>query len=196
MADRVSADEMEDKVLRTVSKYALVVVGLLIASANTGNAQTQSLVDMLVSQMGVTSEQATGGAGAIFNLAKEHLAPDEFSQIAQAVPGIDSLMSAAPTASAESTAGGATGSVADLSKMATGSGESGSMTGMASKAMGDATSTTGASGAISKLGSLAGSFEQLGMSPDMVDQFVPVILDYVNSQGGSTAMQLLQGALL
>jgi hypothetical protein len=187
---------MEDKVLRTVSKYALVLVGLLIASANTGNAQTQSLVDMLVSQMGVTSEQATGGAGAIFNLAKDHLSADQFSQIAQAVPGIDSMMSAAPTAAAESTAGGATGGVADLSKMATGSGESGAMTGMASKGMAGGPNMTGASGAISKLGSLAGSFEQLGMSPDMVDQFVPVILDYVNSQGGSTAMQLLQGALL
>jgi hypothetical protein len=46
------------------------------------------------------------------------------------------------------------------------------------------------------LGSLAGSFEQLGMSPDMVQKFVPVVLDYVNSEGGATAMKLLQGALL
>jgi len=185
---------MEDQVLRTFSKYALVVVGLLIASANTGNAQTQSLVDLLVSQLGVTSEQATGGAGSIFNLAKQQLAPDEFSQIAQAVPGIDTMMSAAPTAAAEGTTGGG---VADLSKMATGSGESGSMTGMASKAMGDAASTTGGTGAaMGNLGSLAGTFEQLGMSPDMVQKFVPVVLDYVNSEGGATAMKLLQGALL
>jgi hypothetical protein len=34
------------------------------------------------------------------------------------------------------------------------------------------------------------------MSPDMVQKFVPVVLDYVNSEGGATAMKLLQGALL
>jgi imidazolonepropionase-like amidohydrolase len=188
---------MEDHAMRTFLKSALVTVAALVATANTGSAQTQSLVDLLVSQLGVTSEQATGGAGSIFNLAKQQLAPDEFSQIAQAVPGIDSMMSAAPTAAAEGTTGGATSSVADLSKMATGSGESGSMTGMASKAMGDAASTTGGTGAaMGNLGSLAGTFEQLGMSPDMVQKFVPVVLDYVNSEGGATAMKLLQGALL
>jgi hypothetical protein len=73
----------------------------------------------------------------------------------------------------------------------------GSMTGMASKAMGGAPSATGGTGAaMGNLGSLAGSFEQLGMSPDMVQKFVPVVLDYVNSEGGATAMKLLQGALL
>jgi hypothetical protein len=173
---------MEGDVMRTLLKSALVAVAALVATANTGSAQAQDLVGMLVSQLGVTSEQATGGAGAIFNLAKERLAPDQFSQVADAVPGIDSMMGAAPTAAAASAAGGATGGVADVSKMTTAAGKSGeatggmgSMTGMASKAMGGA---------------------PLGMSPDMVQKFVPVVLDYVNSEGGATAMKLLQGALL
>ncbi len=68
--------------MRTLLKSALVAVAALVATANTGSAQAQDLVGMLVSQLGVTSEQATGGAGAIFNLAKERLAPDQFSQIA------------------------------------------------------------------------------------------------------------------
>jgi hypothetical protein len=195
---------MEGEVMRTLLKSALVAVAALVATANTGSAQAQDLVGMLVSQLGVTSEQATGGAGAIFNLAKERLAPDQFSQIAGAVPGIDSMMDAAPTAAAASVAGGATGGVADVSKMTTAAGKSGeatggmgSMTGMASKAMGGAPSATEGAGApMGNLGSLAGSFEQLGMSPDMVQKFVPVVLDYVNSEGGATAMKLLQGALL
>jgi hypothetical protein len=195
---------MEGEVMRTLLKSALVAVAALVATANTGSAQAQDLVGMLVSQLGVTSEQATGGAGAIFNLAKERLAPDQFSQIAGAVPGIDSMMDAAPTAAAASAAGGATGGVADVSKMTTAAGKSGeatggmgSMTGMASKAMGGAPSATeGTGAAMGNLGSLAGSFEQLGMSPDMVQKFVPVVLDYVNSEGGATAMKLLQGALL
>jgi len=190
--------------MRTLLKSVLVAVAALVATANIGSAQAQGLVDMLVSQLGVTSDQATGGAGAIFNLAKERLAPDEFSQIAGAVPGIDSMMGAAPTAAAESTSGGATSGVADVSKMTTAAGQSGegtagmgSMTGMASKAMSGAPSATGGTGAMmGNLGPLTGSFEQLGMSPDMVQKFVPVVLEYVNSEGGATAMKLLQGALL
>ena len=121
--------------------------------------------------------------GSIFGLAKQNLTPDEFSQVAAAVPDMDTLLGAAPSA------------VADTSAQGTKS--MGSMSGMASKAMSDASSTAAESGAATgNLASLAPSFEQLGMSPDMVEQFVPVILEYVNSEGGATAMKLLQGALL
>lgn len=33
---------------------------------------------------------------------------------------------------------------------------------------------------------LADSFSQLGLSPDMVSQFTPVILDFVQKNGGSS----------
>ena len=57
-------------------------------------------------------------------------------------------------------------------------------------AMGDVTGDLGG------LASLAGPFSDLGMSPDMAAEFVPVVLDYVSNTGGSSAMSLLQGALL
>ena len=41
---------------------------------------------------------------------------------------------------------------------------------------------------------VASAFSNLGMSPDMVNQFVPVILEYAQSAGSEQAMQLLQGA--
>jgi hypothetical protein len=168
--------------VRLFSKYAaMVIVVAVLALAKTGSTQEQGLVDLLVSQLGVTSEQATGGSGAIFNLAKERLTPEQFSGIADSVPGIDTMLGAAPTA----------GETAEES------GEMSSMTDMLSEATGSTSSLSeGAGGSMGGLGSLVAPFGQLGMSPDMVQKFVPVVLDYVNSQGGASAMQLLQGALL
>lgn len=54
------------------------------------------LTDVLVDQLGVTNEQATGGAGALFSLAKTKLPAGDFAQVAQGVPNMDSLLGAAP----------------------------------------------------------------------------------------------------
>lgn len=56
------------------------------------------LVSMLVDQLGVNENQAKGGAGALFKLAQEKLSGGEFDQIAQAVPGLSDMISAAPEA--------------------------------------------------------------------------------------------------
>lgn len=56
------------------------------------------LVSMLVDQLGVNENQAKGGAGALFKLAQEKLSGGEFDQIAQAVPGLADMISAAPEA--------------------------------------------------------------------------------------------------
>lgn len=42
---------------------------------------------------------------------------------------------------------------------------------------------------------LAGSFQSLGMNSSMIGQFVPVVLQYVQNQGGATAMALLEQVL-
>jgi uncharacterized protein VcgC/VcgE DUF2780 len=63
------------------------------ALANTPNPE---LVGMLTKELNVTPQQATGGAGALFGMAKSRLKPDEFSQVAAAVPGMDGLLKAAP----------------------------------------------------------------------------------------------------
>ena len=58
----------------------------------------------------------------------------------------------------------------------------------ASSAMGQ---MAGASG----IASLAGSFQKLGLSPDMITKFVPEILTFVEGKGGSAAKTLLSGVL-
>ncbi|MDT7042503.1 DUF2780 domain-containing protein [Candidatus Nitronereus thalassa] len=140
---------------------------ILLFSQSTLFAQKTSLVNLLTQQLGVTETQAQGGAGSIFNLAKEKLSPQEFSQVANSVPNMNDLIDAAPKK------------------------ESG-MGGM----FGGATSMFGDSGSsLEGLAGLAGSFSKLGLSPDMVNQFVPIILNYVKSSGGETVSNLLAAVL-
>jgi hypothetical protein len=55
------------------------------------------LVSALSKELGSTPEQAAGAAGSLFELAKSRLKPDDFAQISKAVPGMDSLLKAAPS---------------------------------------------------------------------------------------------------
>jgi len=69
------------------------------------------LIGALSKEMGSTPEQAAGAAGALFGLAKSRLNADQFSQVSNAVPGMDSLLSLAPAM------GGSVGTGGTLSKM-------------------------------------------------------------------------------
>jgi hypothetical protein len=117
---------------------------------------------MLTKQLGVTPEQATGGAGSLFGLAKSRLKPEEFNQVSDAVPGMDGFLKAAPKTSATSPLG------------SVGSALPGKAGGLAS---------------------VTGAFNSLGLSPDMVTKFVPVLTQFVQSKGGASVASLLAGAL-
>jgi len=140
----------------------LAIIGIF-SIAGPASADTSKLIGSLVDTLGVTEDQATGGSGAVFREAKNNMSSGDYSQLLKAVPGIDSLISAAPQA------GGLAGKASSLL-----GGSGGSATGMAG---------------------LADSFSKLGLSSDMVNQFVPVIMDFVQSEGGEQAMTLLKSAL-
>jgi hypothetical protein len=126
-----------------------------------------SLTDTLVKQLGITAEQAQGGAGALFQVARSGLDSRQFAVLSKAVPEMDSLLSAAPKQSLASTG----------------------MAGNASSALGNRSSPYG------NLAGLASAFKELKLSPDMVDQFVPVVIDYVQTNGGALTANMLQSAL-
>lgn len=67
------------------------------------------LVGALSKELGSTPEQAAGAAGSLFGVAQSRLKPEEFSQVSKAVPGMDALLKAAPSAGAMSALGGASG---------------------------------------------------------------------------------------
>ena len=68
-----------------------------------------------------------------------------------------------------------------------------------------APSTGGGSGLSSLTGSLPGNmgglastataFQKLGLSPDMVGKFVPILTNFVQAKGGANVASLLSGTL-
>src|SRR4051812_39391595 len=146
------------------------------ATGRADAADAGGLVNALTSQLGVTKPQAEGGAGALFNLAKQRMAPEQFGQVQNQVPGIDGLMGASSAASSSK-----------------GEANSGGLGGIATGALGSV-GGGGAAGGLGALAPLAGSFSSLGLSPDMAGKFLPVVLDYLNSSGGGGAAGFLQSA--
>jgi hypothetical protein len=84
------------------------------AEATAAAKANPELVGALSKEIGGTPEQAAGAAGTLFGVAKSRLKADEFSQVATAVPGMDSLLKAAPGAS------GTTGALSQLGGGASG----------------------------------------------------------------------------
>jgi len=70
------------------------------AEAAAAAKASPELVGELSKELGSSPEQAAGAAGALFGLAKTRLKPEEFSQVSQAVPGMGSLLKAAPAVAA------------------------------------------------------------------------------------------------
>jgi hypothetical protein len=76
------------------------------AAAEVAVKASPDLVDALSKELGASPAQAAGAAGSLFGVAKSRLKPEEFGEISQAVPGMDSLLKAAPSdAAAVGTAG-------------------------------------------------------------------------------------------
>ena len=133
----------------------------------------QELIGLLAKQLGVSEQQAQGGAGLLFKAAQEKLGGD-FSQVAQKVEGVHDLIKAAPAA------GGAGGGLGSL------------LGGLASAVGGDAGKALGNAGGLAQL---AGGFSSLKLDPQMIGKFVPVILQFVQSKYGGEIVALLQKAL-
>ena len=89
---------MTELEMRTKLLINALVLFLLLAFGMPGavSADTGKLIGQLVDLLGVTRPQAEGGAGAVFQQAKSNMSAGDFSQLSSALPGIDSLIKAAP----------------------------------------------------------------------------------------------------
>jgi hypothetical protein len=157
----------EDFNLDSVSKAQItqtVQSGATGVTDANSTAVQGSLTDTLVKKLSISNEQAQGGAGALFQLAKSKLDAGQFAELSKAVPEMDSLLSAAPKQS-----GASSGLAQD-----------------ASSALGEANNPYG------NLAGLASAFKALNLSPDSVDEFVPVVVDYVRAKSGALTANMLQ----
>ncbi len=138
-------------------------------AVNTAQAlQSGSLTELLMQRTGVTQAQAQGGAGALFQIAKNKMQANAFTQLEQAVPGMQGMLGAVP---ALSQPGG--GLAGRLSSIAGASG-----------------------GTAGNLVAVVSAFQQQGMSPAMVQQFIPVVIDYVKARGNEALVNTLSAALI
>jgi len=150
---------------RKIASACLSIVVLIAAQtipAHGLQPASPELVGELTKGLSITPHQATGGAGALFGLAKSRLNPADFSKIAAVVPGMGSFLKAAPSSSGGSGLSGLTSSLP------------GNMGGLASAGT---------------------AFQKLGLSPGMVEKFVPILTNFLQTKGGANVASLFSGAL-
>ena len=127
-----------------------------------------NIVDEIMKQVGVSQEQAEGGLGLIFKLAKDKLGAD-FTQVSNVVPEANGLIGKAPAEEQEA-----------------GGGLMGMLGGIADKlGLGD----------LGKLAELAAQFKKLGLDMETVQKFVKVVMTFVESKGGTVVKDLLNKVL-
>ncbi|HTE41036.1 MAG TPA: DUF2780 domain-containing protein [Steroidobacteraceae bacterium] len=126
------------------------------------------LVKSLTTELGVTPAQAQGGAGAIFKAAQERLGGGQFDQLLGGLPGVKDLLSHAPAAGSR------------------GGGLFGGLAAMAGKMGG---------GDVAQAAQLLSQFSSLGMNKDTLMKFVPVVMKFLESQGGKDLVTQVRTAL-
>jgi hypothetical protein len=130
------------------------------------------LVDGLAKELGSTPEQAAGAAGVLFGIAKSLLKPEDFAQVAKAVPGMDALLAAVPTAEPSALPGSTlTPGFASSSSSPPGM--------MMASPDGMASAITG--------------FSKLGIKPEMIAKALPFLSGYLKKYGGSALGSVLGG---
>jgi hypothetical protein len=132
------------------------------AGAEAAVKASPDLVTALSKEIGSSPEQAAGAAGALFGVAKSQLKPDEFSQVAKAVPGMAALLKAAPAAGGAVSAaslGKLAGSAGGLATAANAFSKLGLSPSLVSKAIPVLTSFVSKSGGAGVAGLLAGALK-------------------------------------
>src|ERR1700750_85762 len=82
--------------IASLASLMTIAAGRAQGQIPTAKPPSPELVGNLTKELSITPEQATGGAGALFGLAKSKLKPEEFLKVANVVPGIDGFLNAAP----------------------------------------------------------------------------------------------------
>lgn len=152
--------------IKTMMKKQILFILVIFSLTLTTNAQTLGslansvgLVDQIMQAADVNKEQATGGAGALFEMAKGSMDAGDFAKVSDAVPNMDELLAAVPAMS-----------------------KSNSLL---------STATTTAMG----MPQVISAFEKLGISKEKVSLFTPVLVSWVEKNGGKLLGKKLGDAI-
>lgn len=135
------------------------------SQASSTTAQTidfaAGLVPALSESLGVSSRQASGGLGALFDLAKENVSAEEFATLSQSVPDMTGLLAAAPAVGgANDGLGGLLGSAGKYGKALSGAKE------------------------------VYQQFAALGLDAAQVGQYINIAMSYLQSEGGQATVDI------
>ena len=81
----------------------LSTIFVLFVGINFSYAGEDDLINLLTNDLEITTEQAMGGAGALFNYAKEGLSSEDFDKVSDAVPDMEGYLDAVPSLGGSST---------------------------------------------------------------------------------------------
>jgi len=126
----------------------------------------RELIDSLTKGLGISGNQAEGGAAVLFKAAKDKLGAAEFDSLLGSVPGLHDLMKKAPASGAGGGFGGLLGGLAG--------------------AMG---------GNAAAIATVLGGFGKLGLKAEDAKKFVPVILEFLRTKVGPDVVSRLEKTL-
>lgn len=136
------------------------------------------LVRQLVSQLGITNEQAAAGAGALLGVAEKRLPPEEFRQISRLIPELDDLLKASAQAGASRSR--PSGLASALLAVA-------GMLGLLKKEK---------LGRLGQILAIVAFFKKLGLKKEHVQKFLQVIASFLKTKGGSDLAGDILGKVL
>lgn len=128
---------------------------------------TAEMVKSLTSGLGVTSAQAEGGLGSIFNYVKGNVSAEQFQKLSGALPGLDQVLKAVPEVSSESVGG---------------------LSGLIDKA-------AEYSESLKAINDVKKQFEALGLKPEMIASYVEQAKAYLDTEQGQEAKKMLTEGL-
>ncbi|GAA5314998.1 MAG: hypothetical protein AseanaTS_02020 [Candidatus Pelagadaptatus aseana] len=160
--------------LDTASKATAVASDVLTTSdeavdaaenATTGDMASTALelLPAITGGLGVSPEQASGGLGSLFQLAQGTLGASDFSVLSDAVPDMSGLLAAAPEVAPAASQGLTSGLM--------------NMAGLPGDAVSSATT-------------VAAQFQQLGLNPAMIPEYIRITNEFLQSSGGQQAVEL------
>lgn len=132
-------------------------------------------------QMGVKPEQAAGGVGAMLSLAKNQLTTNDYAALTQQVPGINKVTGA--------------GALTQLSQFSAENPQLQALVGQINPVSKDAKVAVSN---VTNQSQLNSAFEALGMNSSLIQEFAPLITQYLGQQGVAspllTTLSTLWGA--
>ena len=165
--DWLSNDSEEANTTQSAEVNETVAPAPAVNNKTSNTATALSLLPMLTSQLGVTESQASGGTGALLQVAQGSLNAGQFSSLSQYIPDTDVLLAAAPaiTGQSNSTVGGLLSMAGEYNDTAR------------------------------VMSQVSSQFEALGLDPAMIGQYITVTQSFLQSSSGQTAVDLFSKSM-